>query len=348
MIYIRVDGNEIIATGHVMRCLAIAEAARKLGEDATFILADDAMKEVIEEKRFSTIVINSKWNNLEEEINQVIHIIKKKNIEILLIDSYYVTRRYLLELKKHTNIAYIDDLNQCAYPVDLLINYGLYEDRLNYANRYANEGNIPRFLLGASYAPLSPQFEARKRCINNNVKKVMITTGGTDSYGVIDALLDKLRNADLLSDIEYHIILGKFNLQKQYLINKWYGYKKIIFFENVKKMSEHMTECDIAITAAGSTVYELCACGTPSIVYLVADNQQENVEAVSKRKLMTYVGDVRQNKSKCIESMVDEMLKLSINRDRRIKESIELQNCVDGRGAIRIMQNIIGLVKKKG
>lgn len=68
MLYIRTDMNNMIATGHVMRCLAIAEAAKEQGEQVTFLLSDEQAVELIEQRGYQTIVLHTSWYDMESEL----------------------------------------------------------------------------------------------------------------------------------------------------------------------------------------------------------------------------------------------------------------------------------------
>ena len=101
-----------------------------------------------------------------------------------------------------------------------------------------------------------------------------------------------------------------------------------------------MTEADVVISAGGTTLYELCACGTPSISYSMADNQLLNVEQFCEDKLIPYAGDLRQ------DAVVSNVLALlesqSMQYESRKEVSSKMQELIDGRGAKRIARKIIG------
>ena len=92
-IYIRADMNEIIATGHVMRCLSIADAAKEQGKETIFIVADEKPIEMLKKRGYEAIVLHTLWNTMEEEIDVLIPLIQLHNIQKLLIDSYQVTKQ---------------------------------------------------------------------------------------------------------------------------------------------------------------------------------------------------------------------------------------------------------------
>ena len=97
-LYIRADGNERIGTGHIMRCLAIAEKIRALCQDVTFIVADSRSRPMIENRGFKTICLDSKWDDLDCETEKLVSVLQKDSADKLLIDSYFVMylRRILM------------------------------------------------------------------------------------------------------------------------------------------------------------------------------------------------------------------------------------------------------------
>lgn len=339
MFYIRADANEIIGTGHVMRCLSIAEEMRKQGEEVTFIIADERTKDMIIDKEFQVICLDSVWNDLNQEIDKMIHVIKKYNIPRLLIDSYFVTEYYLETIRKHTKIVYINDLNQFPYPVDYLINYNIYAKEIEYEKRYQAAGMTnTRFLLGCSYAPLRSEFLNISHPINDKVAKVLITSGGTDNYNIVKNILQSLSKQMWFSKLEYYVVLGRFYSQKEKLEEKWGNCPNIHLLSNVNNMADYMKLCDVAITAGGVTTYELCACGVPAIMYTLADNQLQIVDAVSRQGVAVYVGDVRENISSCMERLVFALEELLDNPQKKGEISVAMQKIVDGKGCKRLAE----------
>ena len=99
MIGIRADANREIGLGHVMRCLSIADALRAAGQQVCFILADNNAEELLERRGQEYHILNSAYNRMEEELEDLQEFLKEKKIELLLIDSYQVTENYLARLK---------------------------------------------------------------------------------------------------------------------------------------------------------------------------------------------------------------------------------------------------------
>ena len=344
MFCIRVDANEIIGTGHVMRCLSIAEEFRIRGESVTFIVADSRSEKMIVSKGFQVICLHSTWNDLNKEVEGLVRLIETLDITGLLIDSYYVTETYLRTVRQYTKTVYIDDLDAFIYPVDLLVNYNIYAEDLCYTERYQRAGLDTQFALGCSYAPLREEFSNVNKEINERVSRVLITSGGTDTHNAIGNILEALVKRLWFGELEYHIILGRFNVHAKELEEKWRQYENVHLLMNVSNMSEYMRYCDIAITAGGVTTYELCACGIPSIMYTLADNQLQIAQTVSERHLIPWVGDIRGNIENCLDLIVSYIEKLS-DFDRRREMSIKMQEIVDGNGCKRLVDNIVNVLE---
>ena len=132
MVYIRVDMNEQIATGHMMRCLSIADALRDLGEQVTFILADEQAINLLKQRGYDAIVLHTQWNDMDGELQGLSQMIQNEQIEKLLIDSYLVTPQYLAKLSESVKTVYIDDMNLFDYPVGAIICYANYWKKFNY------------------------------------------------------------------------------------------------------------------------------------------------------------------------------------------------------------------------
>ena len=340
MVYIRADANEVIGSGHVMRCLSIAGELKRQGEEVTFIIADKRSEEMILEKGFSVVCLHSVWARLEQELSRLLQVIKERQISILMIDSYYVTEYYLQSLHQYTKLVYIDDLYSFLYPVDLLINYTIGAERLGYEAQYKKAGIPAKFALGCKYVPLRDEFQDVHREQRERVLRIMVTSGGTDSYNVIGNLLEALSYQEWFAEFQYDIIIGRFNKNRTFLEEHWKPCKNVHFFCNVSNISEFMKQCDIAVTASGSTVYELCACGIPSILYTFADNQFVVARSVSGMGLLYWAGDVRKDMEACMMNIISEIGHLKEDKEERFRQSHDMMLMADGKGCARIAKRI--------
>lgn len=320
--------NDTIATGHVMRCLAIADAAKTLGEDTTFILADEQAVKILDKRGYSYIVLYTPWNHMENELPVLQKIVDEKQIKKILIDSYQVTEMYLKALQKMVQILYIDDLNVFHYPVDGVICYANYWEKFHYKENYQDV----KLYLGTKYAPLRKAFlNCEKKQIKSWVENVLILSGGTDRYDILNQILGKIDNKKYQ---QIDVVCGMYYLKYSELKERYSQTENIYFHQAVSNIEKYMQKADIVISAGGTTLYELCACGTPTISYALADNQLENVKKFAEDGIIDYAGDVRiDNVVENIETLLE---KYHYNVELRREKSRRMQQLVDGRGALRI------------
>ena len=105
-------------------------------------------------------------------------------------------------------------------------------------------------------------------------------------------------------------------------------------------MSELMSICDVAISAAGSTLYELCACGVPTITYVIADNQIDGAREFERKGLMIKSGDLRETDYDC-RSLINNLRDLISDNIKRKTMSESASMIVDGNGAKNILNDIM-------
>ena len=110
MIIFRADGNKKIGSGHIMRCLSIADALHDKGLDSVFVTADDSVSGLLRERGYKNVVLNLDYRNLEEELELFFSLEALPHSEMVVVDSYYATDYYFKKLSEYKKIAYIDDL----------------------------------------------------------------------------------------------------------------------------------------------------------------------------------------------------------------------------------------------
>lgn len=340
MFYIRADANEQIATGHIMRCMSIATELKKRGVDTTFITADHFADELIHARGFETMCLESNWENMEEELGVLMQYIQKNNIEKLLIDSYAVSSRYFSELQKQVKVYYLDDLGGVTKPIDMLINYNVYADSLAYAQLRDNDRT--KLLLGTQYAPLREEFQHIIPSFRDTVTKVFISTGGADLHNIAGQLVDRIVMHREWDKIEFHVISGSLNKNLPKLLALSSEHDNIFIHQNVMCMSEIMCQCDIAISACGSTMYELCACGLSIITFSFADNQLPGVKGFEEKGLAINCGDSRESMEALIEHICANLSYLIQRTDIRRKMSERAKVIVDGKGVSRLVDALLG------
>lgn len=326
-IYIRADMNEVIATGHIMRCLSVADAAREMGKEAVFITADEKPAKLLRSRGYEPVVLHTHWKDMEGELETLLSFLQKEGVTKLLVDSYQVTREYLAKLEEYTEVFYLDDLDAFEYPVSNVICYANYCNKLS----YANYKKVTKFYLGTAYMPIRKAFQnCKPKRIKESVERIMILSGGSDHYHMIENIAEMFRDYD---KVQADIICGAFYPDFQGLKDKFREYPHLHFYQNVSNLEEFMEEADLAISAGGTTLYELSAKGTPAISYAFADNQLKNVEQFDEEGVIPYAGDVRKDD---VYGNIYRLYEKCQNPIIRKQYSEKMQTVIDGGGAARI------------
>ncbi len=329
MILFRADGNEKIGLGHIMRCLSIAQALRDSGAEARFVAADHRCEPIITQKGFECIVLNTDYSDMESEFSAFERVIEELKPEIIVIDSYYVTENYLKSIGKQAKTVYIDDVLAFAYPVDILINYNVFSSQTDYDELYKRAEEKPRFVLGTDYVPLRKEFSDCAYRKPERVKNILVSTGGADTRHIAVKLLEYLNdNPEKLSDYCLKFIVGSVNRDIERIKELSDNLPNIELMIDVKNMKELMCGCDLAVSAAGSTLYELCVCSVPTITYVIADNQLQAARAFEQKGLMVNVGDLRdkENVGEVLYNSIKELIDSGKKRESMVKSAYELIN----------------------
>lgn len=286
MVAIRVDANEHIASGHVMRCLSVADALFLSGEEVVFLTADETAAKMITSRGHKAICLGTNWQDKEGETDILLRELSKIQPNVLLLDSYQVTPGYMEAVKNAGKLAYIDDLDAFDYPADIVINYSIYANDLDYPKNKT-------YLLGMGYAPLRAQFDIPEGTLEGAIqsrrghRQILVTTGAADPFNISDRITEAILGEPRLDEYDIAVIRGRFAGAGQKYDNR------VRILENVENMADIMLQSSMAVSAGGSTLYELCACAVPTVTFSSADNQSGNVQGFAKRDLMPYAGDIR-------------------------------------------------------
>lgn len=334
---IRADANNVIASGHIMRCIAIARKAISMGHEVKFVIADNNAEILINKHNMSYICMHTQWDDMENEIEVISDIIKKEKSDYILVDSYYVTKKYLSTLRDLCKVAYIDDLNMFKYPCDVLICYVNYYNKFNYEMLYRDD--TTRLLLGPQYTPLRDEFLQDKLEANTEqMKSILVMSGGSDEYHIVKQILEEFDKYEITKSNKIVAICGVYNEDYGKLVEKYSDNENITLLKAVENIHVYMRNADIAISAGGTTLYELCACGTPTICYSLADNQLDNVKSFEVDGIMKYVGDVRYDNVAL--KIVEEIEELLNNEKKRMLIREKMFMVIDGKGTERIVREI--------
>lgn len=347
-IAIRVDGSADIGIGHVMRCLTIADELWKNHVWVRFIISSEQIIDILQERGYEYYQIGTELEYNESETKKIFSVIEEHNINLLIVDSYYASANYLNILNERVKVAYIDDFGTEVYPVAININYNIFAPELGYERKYANLWKTTAkrkyktlLLLGSKYALVRPEFRAVNYKIRALVESVLITMGGSDCYNIAHILAEKICADARFKDLSVEIVCGKLNRHADSLRVLEMAFDNIHIHYNVNDMASLMGKSDIAIAAAGTTMYELCTVGVPTITCSYVKNQNIPARAFAKIVGMPDAGDYPVSPERMIENVLGELNRLVSSLDKRRELSLRMRMQVDGRGAERLAKEII-------
>ena len=299
VVAIRADSSTSIGSGHIMRCLTLAEQLSNSGAEVFFICSELSgnMIPLIEKKGYGVENIpyieekqEDMWEKDLENTKKIIMRLKKQ-IDWLIIDHYGIDDRWEHGLRAHTKkIMVIDDLANRQHECDLLLDQNFYP---NMVLRY--QGLTPcncTQLLGPQYALLRPEYyKARNtlRIRDGKVSRVLIFFGGSDSTNETVKALGAIKLLNC-STITIDVVVGMANSNKEYIKQLCDNFPNTIFHCQVNNMAELMANADLAIGAGGTATWERCFLGLPSLTVVVADNQDEVTTAVAQAGATIKIG----------------------------------------------------------
>lgn len=334
IILFRTDGNPQLGSGHIMRCLSLADAFQEKGVCSTFILAESYMQPLVCKRGYECLVLGSAYDHIEEELPVFLPLLAEKRPVCVILDSYFATPGYMTAIKSKIPLVYIDDLNMFDYPADLVINYMLYAGQLDYPkNKY--------YLLGPQYAPLRKEFQGSPRRTEfGPVRNVLVSAGGADPEHIVLECVRYLRGHKAAEGITYHVVLGAMNQDVAAIESLADGQGQIVLHRQVTNMRSLMLSCDAAISAGGTTLFELCACGLPTVTYALADNQLMNVDSFENAGLMLNAGDIRAHKD--FPTQIFRKLQVLMEKPTLRQRMVErMQTHVDGWGTTRLARAVM-------
>lgn len=297
----RADASLQIGTGHVMRCLTLADALRERGASCTFLcrphpghllafiaqrghqaLALPELQEGAQPNHGGTAHghwLGTDWATDAQDTRQALsdHT-GSQTVDWLVVDHYALDARWEEALHPQAQrIMAIDDLADRPHACDLLLDQNLGRKEADYEGLLKGRTTT---LVGPHYALLRPEFAAlraqslARRQTNPQLRRLLITMGGVDKDNATGQVLAALPSCSLPADLRVTVVMGSrapwlAQVQAQSAQMPW----PTKVYVDVDNMAHLMAESDLAIGGAGGTAWERCSLGLPSLVLVLAQNQ---------------------------------------------------------------------------
>ena len=297
LLLIRTDASPEIGTGHVMRCLALAESWQDTGGKVFFLSAYDApaIEDRLKKEEMPVLHIRQEAGTLGD-VDETVRIAHEHGADWIVVDGYHFGAEYQKMIKDAgLSLLFIDDYGHADhYYADIVLNQNIYADM----SLYKKYEPYTRFLLGAHYVLLRREFlkwSDHDRTIPEVARKILITLGGSDPDNRTRDVIEAVREADV-QDREVVVVIGGSTPHYEIIhetIKNLPGFRLV---KNADNMPELMFWADVAISAGGSTCWELIFMGLPSMMISIAENQDPIVQKLHTLGI-AHVIDVREIKN---------------------------------------------------
>jgi len=345
-VLVRVDGGNKLGMGHVMRCITLARELKKKNIEVFFVCADEKPKLIIKNNGFEIMVLKKGKQEMNCELPEMIEIINKTDANLCIIDSYFATNDYYMQIQKHIPLVVIDGKSECASEVSVIINPNINANKRLY---YARGIKQAKMLCGINYSFIRSTFiEKRRKNLNEKVNNILLTVGGSDFYNATLKILEKIKERSFFNDVEIHIVVGPYFEKNTIFKLKQFSNRNIHIYENVLDLSTLMAEMDLIITTGGTTVFEVMALSIPCIVFAIADNQYD---AKGLSKYVNWFGDIRSDNLRYLDDykctkMLEYVEKIIYEYKKQQIKIDNIKNEFDGKGIYRITSTIMNKVLK--
>lgn len=360
----RVDSSIEIGTGHIMRCLTLADVLTASGFKCRFVCREHpgSLIGLIRRRGFDVNQLPLTEEGAKEEAGDVAHshwlgaawqvdarqtmsAIGNVPPDWLIVDHYALDIRWERLLRSSCqNLMVIDDLADREHDCDLLLDQNLGAIEGDYRPKIPSHCRV---LVGARYALLRPQF-ARHRTYSLSrrrqgvPRRILVTLGGVDKDNATELVLRSLERCVLPNDTEITVVMGQHAPWANAVLGQadrmsW----KTAVASNVEDMASVMSDADLAIGAAGSTSWERCSLGVPTILMVLAENQRmvaRKLEAEGAAKVVELGADFESKLGGIVERLFSDKAALEAMSERAAA-------ICDGKGSLAVADYVTRRVR---
>lgn len=361
-IVFRADASTQIGTGHVMRCLTLANALQERKAHCHFICRVHVghLIDLIKSQGFTVTVLpfaavfesihkptdlaHARWlgSTQEEDAGLTIAALSEvgQPVDWLVVDHYGIDATWESLVVPHAKrIFVIDDLADRRHACDVLLDQNLGKTKSDYAN-LVGENCVT--LLGPKYALLQRQYSELQpnRSLRGSVQNILIYFGGSDQHDLTGMAAKACLQLGR-PDIQLNVVIGSSYAYKPALEQLANQHPNLHLHQNLPSLALLMFEADLAIGAGGSTSWERCAMGLPTMIVTIADNQVPTAHELHKAQVAEYIGKAEE----ITQVSFEQTLKKWLSRSDLADWSKRCVAITDGGGVERVVETM-GVTKK--
>jgi UDP-2,4-diacetamido-2,4,6-trideoxy-beta-L-altropyranose hydrolase len=354
-VVIRVDASEQMGTGHLIRCMTLAEGLRHQGAEVQFICREHPgnLIHLVAGAAFPVKVLPAPqpqgnlgedyaaWLGVSQNTDAVetLQALAEQRPDWLIVDHYGLDRTWEQQLRPHVDRLFaIDDLANRLHDCD-----GLLDQNENAGGETRYRGLVPagcRLLVGARYALLHPEYATYRQLQpprTGEIRRVLIFFGGTDSYNMTGKALSAL-SAPEFEALTVDVVVGAMNPHRNRLEQQAAGRSRTAIHYYRSHLADLMAQADLALGAGGATTWERCCLGLPALVVSVAENQVSACQELDRAGVIVYIGSIQ---SVSVAKLRCALAQPIDSKEKLLDIAKKGQTLVDGLGTKRVLSFLI-------
>jgi len=357
----RADASVQIGTGHVMRCLTLADELTRQGHQCRFVCREHEghLGDLITSKGYGLTLLPSRSDNdlhttdsgydnyalwlgvpWQEDARQTLYALTPWQPDWLVVDHYALDADWERALANHVgSIMVIDDLANRPHECSLLLDQNVLDSRI--AKRYERlTSEYCTLLLGPKYALLRPEYAELAKSLPKRdgvISRVMIFVGGSDPHHLTERYLRAL-TAPEFKHLFVDVVIGKNHPAPANVESLVEARARTRLYSGLPSLAALMVRADLMLGAGGATNWERMCLGLNSVVTSVASNQDEINRTLADEGLIEFVGAVNKLTDMALTHTVESVIQ---NPDVNARRSALMKNIVDGRGTEYVVRKLL-------
>jgi UDP-2,4-diacetamido-2,4,6-trideoxy-beta-L-altropyranose hydrolase len=355
----RADASPKIGSGHIMRCLALADALRRRGDETCFIARamPPSLRRRLEQSGHTVVLLqpaprirgpdasdppHAPWldTDWETDARATLSALAPGACDWLVVDHYALDARWSSRLREKARyILAIDDVADRPLDADLVLDQNLQPDPQTRYLRRLIDPDPRKLLLGPGFALLRPEFSAlasRRARRSGPVETLLIAFGGGDDHGAAQRALGELL-APPFQALRLIVVVGGLHPGKADFEALSADHANVDLFVDTAEVAQLMRRSDLAIGAGGGMTYERMCLGLPAITIALEHNQAAPSAYLAERGLSTYLGPIDHLAPGAVAQAVERAIRGEIDLKDQSDAGMQL---VDGCGASRVADRL--------
>lgn len=357
----RADASVQIGTGHIMRCLTLADELTRQGHECWFICREHKghLGDLVSAKGYKLTLLpleNASESDLPEtepttyadwlgaswqqDAEQTLKALAETDADWLVVDHYALDAEWERKVAKSVGrIMVIDDLANRPHECAVLLDQNVLDHSLT--ERYQHLVSVGcNLLLGPKYALLRPEYAALAKALperDGGISRILIFVGGSDPYHLTERYLQAL-TAPKFEHLFVDVVIGKNHPSPATVENLVEARSRTRLYSALPSLAALMVRADLMLGAGGATNWERMCLGLNSVVTSVAKNQDNINQTLARKGLIEFLGAADKLADTAVTFAIENALQ---NLEFNMKRSATMRNIVDGRGTEYVIRELL-------